>query len=419
MSCLGGESFDDNKKHIYWGKKDVYTLALRAYIWGYPLISSAVMRLNLTQQVQSMAVCDVNAGAPLNHVGHGRSLFNPNSKGIGPNNDTLYSLAWLDLSQEPMVLETPKFGNRYYTFQLALADTSTSMSAGQRTNGGQLPPLFIYGPAYHGTVPTGMLGVPSYTRYCLIAGRFLVNGPEDLEAVHKLQDQIRLRSWSDYLSGTIGEREVPKQRPLSDPERPVHPNFEFLEMLGNVLRDWVITNDDERKLIESFQSIGLTQERGFDPDSLSQETKAEMIRGLADGKKTVEEKSLNLGTNVNGWTINYAGPRFGKDYLLRAAVCKDQRHVTLPEEALYPLARVDASGIPLDGSQQYRIRMAVNELPPVDAFWSITLYNDSGAMVENPINRYSIGDRTPGLIVESDGCVDIRLQHQPPKSDVN
>ncbi|WP_209121192.1 DUF1254 domain-containing protein [Alkalihalobacillus sp. BA299] len=400
-------------------KKDAYTLALRAYIWGYPLISSATLRLALTQQERSMAVSDTNAGAMLNQVGHGRSLFDPTSRGIGPNNDTLYSLAWLDLSEEPMVLETPNFGNRYYTFQMALADTSTSMSVGQRTHGSQLPPLFIYGPSYDDAVPSGMLGVPSHTRYLLIAGRFLVDGSNDLEAVHKLQNQIRLRPLSAYLTGTKGKWDVPEQRPLIDLEHPVDPNLEFLEMLGNVLREWVITNDDERKLVESFQKIGLTQESGFDPNSLSQETKDEIISGLTDGKKTVGDKSLNLGTNVNGWTINYNGPRFGTDYLLRAAVCKDQRHVTLPEEALYPLARVDADGNQLNGSEKYLIKMHVSELPPVDAFWSITLYNDRGTMVENAINRYSIGDRTPGLIVDKEGHVDIRLQHIQPKSDVN
>lgn len=406
---------------IYRGEKDdAYTLAMRAYIWGYPLVSSAIFRLTLTRQGSPPALNEsTNAGAPLNRFGHGRALFDSTSRGIAPNNDTLYSLAWLDVSQQPFVLETPDFGKRYYTFQMALADTSTAMSVGQRTHGGQLPPLFIYGPSFTGVVPSGMLGVSSYTRYLLIAGRMLVDGPEEYRTVHELQNQIRLYSWPDYCGGRTGAIDVPEQRPLLDSEHAADPGLAFMAMLGNVLRDWMTMSDEENRLVQSFRKIGLSAAYGFEPGTLSEECKNAIARGVADAKKTVEERSLCLGTNVHGWTMNYDGPRFGTDYLLRAAVCKDQRHVTLPEEALYPIARVDSTGMPLDGSHCYRITIAADDMPPVDGFWSLTLYNDSGSMVDNPIQRYSIGDRTPGLVIAKDGGLEIRLQHDPPGPHVN
>lgn len=405
------ETFETTQKIFGDKKLDPYTLAKRAYVWGYPLVSSATFRLTLTSTGNPPTA--TNAGGPLNQIGHGRALFDSTSRGIGANNDTLYSLAWLDLNQEPLVLETPDFGERYYTIQIALADTSTEVSPGRRTHGSQLPPVFLYGPSYGDAVPSGMLGILCSTRYVLIAGRFLVDGPEDVQTVHALQDQIRVRPWTAFKEGRTGPNDVPQQRPLLDPAHPVDKELEFLAMLGNVLLDWVVVESD-RDLVESFGKIGLTQERGFDPALLSQEMKAEIIRGLADGKKAVDTRSLYLGTNVNGWTINYKGPLFGADYLLRAAVCKDQRHVTLPEEALYPIARVDDSGMKLDGGQSYRIKMSKSQLPPVDSFWSITLYDDKGSMVANPINRYSVGDRTLGLKVGDDGSVEIWLQNNKP-----
>ena len=117
---------------------------------------------------------------------------------------------------------------------------------------------------------------------------------------------------------------------------------------------------------------------------------------------------------------NYQGPRFGTDWLLRAGVVLDQRNVTVPEEALYPLGRVDSDGAALDGANAYRIHFAPGQLPPVGAFWSITIYDDAGRLVANPIDRYAIGDRTPGLITNRDGSQDIFIQHtQPPSGPSN
>ncbi|WP_164844058.1 DUF1214 domain-containing protein, partial [Croceicoccus ponticola] len=126
------------------------------------------------------------------------------------------------------------------------------------------------------------------------------------------------------------------------------------------------------------------------------------------------EASLTLGTQQNGWTTNYRGPRFGTDWLLRAAVAKDQIYVAIPEEAVYPIGRVDADGRPLHGAKRYRIRFAADALPPVNAFWSITAYDDLGHMIPNPINRYSVGDRTAGLIREPDGSVVVTVASTPP-----
>jgi hypothetical protein len=185
--------------------------------------------------------------------------------------------------------------------------------------------------------------------------------------------------------------------------------------LGNVLRDWAV-EVHERRLVASFARIGLTTRHGFRPASLDAAAKADVVRGLADAAELVERKTHDLGRCVNGWTINYRGPRFGNDYLLRAAVAKDQIYVTLPEEALYPVAKVDADGEPLSGEQAYRLVFPRNAWPPVDAFWSLTLYRrEPYPLVPNALGRYAIGDRTPGLVTRTDGSLEILIQHAEPR----
>ena len=403
-------------EEIFAGRaEDPYTLAVRAYVWGYPLVSSAGLRQALTNPSDPFARRPpTSPGAALNHLGLQEQLSDPRTLGLGVNVDTLYALAWLDLADTPFVVETPDFGGRYYTFQMAQADTSAEDSFGQRTHGAQLPPVFIHGPGHEGAAPEGMLAVRGNSRYLLVAGRILVDPamPGDFDTVHALQRRIRLRP----VRGEVASSGPPVQRPLLDPNRGIDPALAFLEQLGNVLPDFDTTQPSEIELVRSLARIGLTTRGGFDPGALSAEATAELARGLRDGAAIVRAKSLNLGVNVNGWTINYQGPRFGTDWLLRAGVVLDQRNVTVPEEALYPLGRVDSDSAALDGANAYRIHFAPGQLPPVGGFWSITIYDDAGRLVANPIDRYAIGDRTPGLVTNRDGSLDILIHDTQPAS---
>jgi hypothetical protein len=396
---------------------DPYLLGVRAYVWGSALILATRLRQSFTNPLDPFAPrLPTSAGASLNNIGHQRALSDPTLMGIAPNVDTLYSLAWLDLAGEPFVLEAPDFGSRYYTFQMAYGDTSTELSLGARTHGGQLPAIFVSGSNDRTEVPQGMLHVACPTRYLQIAGRVLVqpDDRDDHSAVYDLQSRISLRTLSRYLSGEDGLNPVPEQRLLEEGSDSIDGDLVPLNQLGNVLRDWIVL-PHERNLVDSFTPIGLTPEHGFRPDALAAAARAEVARGLADGAELVERKTHELGRNVNGWTINYDGPRFGRDYLLRAAVGKDQIYVTVPEEALYPVAKVDADGAPLTGGHAYRLAFAPGQLPPVDAFWSLTMYRrDPYPLVPNPIHRYAIGDRTRGLVADPDGSLTIRIQHRQP-----
>jgi hypothetical protein len=389
---------------------DPFALAVRAWIWGYPLVEATRLRQRFTSPGDPFAPRPASsAGAPLNRVGHQRRLSDPTLGGVAPNVDTLYSLAWLDLAGGPFVLEAPDFGERYYTFQLAYGDTGADHSLGRRTHGSRLPPVVVHGPGAAPRVPAGAISVASPTRYFMIGGRVLVrpDDPADFEAVRKLQSQITVRR----LTGDEGA--VPAERPLDEGVDDVDPDLHDLQRLGNVLRDWIVS-PGERRLVESFRRIGLTCEAGFEPGALSPHAVTEVVRGVAEATGRIERRTHDLGTSANGWTTNYLGPRFGDDYLLRAAVAKDQIYVTVPEEALYPAASHDSEGRPLDGAHAYRIAFPAGGLPPVEAFWSVTLYAAAGGLVANPIDRYAIGDRTPGLVWEADGSLSIRIQHEPP-----
>lgn len=394
---------------------DPVLLAERAYIWGYPLVRAAQIRQNTTLPADPFRVrLPSVAGAPINHIGHARELATPETRhGVAPNNDTLYSLAWLDLNDGPFVLTTPDFGSRYYTFQMGQADSSTDVALGQRTHGSHLPPVFIQGPGDRRSVPGGMIGVRSSQRYLMIAGRILVEGAADLPAVHVLQQGIRLRRWSGGPDGREMPLPVSRQRPLTGGDAQPADKLQFLEMLGSVLQDWRVAAAD-RALIRSFAQIGLTVEGGFRPDRLPPEVLRQVEQGLRAGEALVRRQTFTLGTRVNGWGINYGGSQFGRDYLRRAAVAMDQIYVLPAAEALYPNARTDVQGRELDGRRSYLLRFGKNELPPVDAFWSVTMYFAKGFMVPNALQRYSIGDRTLGLNRTPDGGLEIVLQHDRP-----
>jgi len=312
------------------------------------------------------------------------------------------------------VLTTPDFGSRYYTFQMGQADSSTDVALGQRTHGHLLPPVFIQGPGKRQRVPAGMVEVRSSQRYLMIAGRILVDGVQDLPAVHALQDRIKVRRWADYARGREVFAPVSAQRLLPEPGNGEASPLRFLEMLGVVLREWR-PGPQDAALVRSFAGIGLTTRDGFRPERLSPTTREALARAVEDGEAQVRRKTLTLGKRINGWGINYGGSQFGQDYLLRAAVAMDQIYVLPADEALYPNARTDAAGQPLDGRKSYVLRFAKGQQPPVDAFWSATMYYARGLMVPNPIERYAIGDRTKGMTTSADGSLEIVMQHDRPR----
>lgn len=250
----------------------------------------------------------------------------------------------------------------------------------------------------------------------LIAGRIMVNGAEDLPEVHRLQDRISVKPMGTASVGAVAdqiEKTVNSASGQPDPGGGDQGELTFLAQLAAVVRDLSLS-EEESRMVRSFRRIGLPTSDDLLGGIVNLQTREKIEEGLRLGETAVRRKTRALGRQVNGWSINYQGPRFGNDYLLRAAVAMDQIYIVEPEEAIYPSARVDSHGEILDGRHRYRLRFAAAEVPPVGAFWSITMYFAEGFMVPNAIDRWAIGDRTPGLVRDSDGGITILFQHQPP-----
>ncbi|MFO1091267.1 MAG: DUF1254 domain-containing protein [Hyphomicrobiales bacterium] len=397
-----------------WRETYAYTLGLQAYIFGFPWIYLPALRWNWVTVPKPAG--SITPYAPLNHFYNVRKLATAEYRdGGSPNNDTLYSIAWVDLSKEPVVLSHPDMGDRYFTFELACLDSDNFAYVGKRTTGGAAGTFAIVGPGWEGSLPPGLKPLPrSRTNSVLIFGRTLIDGPADQATVNALQDQYRLIPLS--LWGQVGAT-LPESRDVWPPYDPkADPLGEWKTMNRAMSEDPVESR--LAKLAEQFANIGIGP--GRDVDALDDPTKRGLIRASVDGRKLLNDviKSGVLGKRVNGWNIPPAAlgrAGLSDDFLLRASLqCLAGIIANDPAEAVYFNTAMDASGEPLDGSKRYTLRFAPGTLPKVNAFWSMTLYDPTYNLTPNPINRYSIGNRTAGLKPDPDGGLTIYIQAASP-----
>ena len=385
----------------------IRTIAQRAYIYGYAPVY-------MERQRRNMVSVDIDMGdgrAPENTFSWLRRLATPALKVIVmPNNDTLYGSAWLDLGVEPYVLEVPDMRNRYFCLQLMDPFSNTYGYVGSRATGDKGGRFALVGPNWKEKLPAdldGTIMAPATTIW--IAARMAIAGPEELETVHNLQDAVRLTP----LSGKSVAIHNPKYAPLPPPER--LPAVTFFEILGDVLKAYP-TPAPAQALVEEFAVIGLSPDSGFDRTGLSPEAKAALGQGAEDAFAAIEQ--AKLGQSVNGWDFSMKNGRFGEDYLLRSAIAYRSLAGNVPEEAIYFNCNKDTDGHPLDGAQRYELRFENGQLPPVSAFWSLTMYDGKDFfLVENPINRYAVSDRTKGLKYGADGSLTLYIQHESPGQD--
>lgn len=388
-----------------------YAIGVQAYIWGYPVVinenRSRVGMAGGTEIIPHML------RAPLNTFVHAKELLTPDFEDVqSPNNDTLYTTAWLDLRDEPMVMHVPNMNGRYYTYQFLDAYTNNFTYVSQRTRGFKEMDIAICGPGHSGALPSGLERIDAPTPTVFIIGRLGVDGPDDVPAVHALQDEMFLGPLSGWA-----ERRVAAPR-VAQPSGHTGP-LAFFEDLGDLIADNPPPPHDAG-LLGLFAQIGLTVDHGFDPTTLDEPTRRALERVVADGEDMIAGAAQGLGSEMNGWQLPpVATEYFGTDYFYRAAVGWQSMYVNDPIEAYYPPIYTDLDGAQLDGSAgSYEIRFPAGHLPPVDAFWSITLYDlERRLMVANDIERYSIGDRTPGLVHGDDGALTITIGHNAPDGD--
>lgn len=389
------------------------TIAQEAYIYLYPLILMDVTRrqsINLDPKVSPI-------GGPANSFTHLRA-FPPADLRlvVRPNFDTLYSSAWLDLSDGPVIVSTADTGGRY--FMLPMLDMWSDVFAvpGKRTNGTAAAAFALVPPKWTGDLPPNVQRIDAPTPYVWIIGRTQTNGPKDYEAVHKVQDGFNVTLLTDW--GKPPRKMEQKIDPSVDtkiePLRYVNqmPAREYFKYGAELMKvnpphqtDWSI--------LARMARIGL-EPGSLDASKVSPES---LTQGAAAGLKLMQEKVPTLARVTNGWQMNTDTMGvYGNFYLKRAIVAMVGLGANQTDDAIYPLNVFDADGKPIDAENNYVLHFERDELPPVNAFWSLTMYDVEGFQVANPINRFAIGDRD-SLKFNADGSLDLYIQHQSPGAE--
>jgi hypothetical protein len=301
--------------------------------------------------------------------------------------------------------------------------TNVFFSPGTRTTGNSKQDFAIVGPNWNGSVPDGIKTIKSPTDIIWVIGRIQTNGKSDYAAVNKLQDQFKLTTLSQWLNKDSSSIQNSPQVQNSSVDTKTSPieqvlnmdGITFFKTLANLLKTTQIP-DQDKQYVQKFAAIGLIPGQDFQENKISslelnqiiKETQKSIINGWRQNPNA---------KNVNGWTlIDKDIGAYGVNYFLRAAVAYGGLGANLPQDALYPATEVDDKGQPLNGRNNYLIHFEKGQLPPVNAFWSITMYNDKHLFIANPINRFAIGDRDQ-LKTNSDGSVDIYLQNLSPGQD--
>jgi hypothetical protein len=389
-------------------------LARDAYIFGLPPVFIEAQIDSLSHVSRTDAI-----RAPINQFKHHAESPNPSNRTIvGFNVDTLYSLAQLDLAPGPMVLSIPAMGDRYWLMQLLDAWNNVPHAPGSRTVGGAGGTFAIVGPGWQGTLPEGMVELRMPTTLAMLAGRTYTSGGADLAVVRALQQRfalVPLAAWGRPYTPPV---DVPL-KPNVDADTPVPeqiaalPAEEFFRRLNRLL----VRNppyEADRPVMNRIARLGIAPGAAFSTAVFTPEIRAAIDDGVTEARQVIRETPR--GRNVNGWDITLDMGRYGTNYRYRAAWTFFGVGGNLAEDAVYPTVTVDGAGGPLDGARRYLLRFTRDQLPPVNAFWSIAVFDKDAFLVPNPINRYALSDRS-GLRYASDGSLTIYIQRDAPGQD--
>lgn len=380
-----------------------------AWIYAYPMLFNYKA---LYEQTQNAATPDYIGG--FNRFRHYARLFTPKDTTIvTPNNDTPYSWAWLDLRAEPVVLTVPDVpGDRYYTVQGIDLFTYNFAYVGSRATGNKAGKYLFAGPDWKGETPKGIDKVFwSETQFTLFLMRVQLKSPADMKNVEAIQAGVKLEPLSAF-TGTPPPPTAPKvEWPKWDEKKAT--SFEFVGYL-NILLQFAKPHSSEKDLLGRFATVGIGPGLRFDAEKLSANRLAALKDGAALGQARLAEKEK---TTTSSLGLFGSREEMQNDYLTRAVAAAKGLYGNSVEEAVYTGSDRESQGEPLDGSKhKYVLRFAPNKLPPAKFFWSATMYRlPERLLVENPIDRYSLGSATEGFKPAPDGSLTIYLQADAPE----
>ena len=392
--------------------KDLADIAAEGYIYLYPLITMELTR----RQATNVAPDTMPGRGPMNRFSHIRAFPAADFKMVvRPNFDTLYSSGWLDLREGPVVVSAPDTDGRYYMLPMLDMWTDVFASPGKRTSGTAASSWAVVPPGWEGTLPEGVERIDAPTPVVWIIGRTQTNGAHDYDAVHQVQDGYALRRLSPSSTDDASVEVDPDVDMVTAPLDLVNAmsGREYFALGARLMKihpphvtDWSVTSRMRR--------LGFVPGEDFDPTGLEPTVAAAIDAAPRTAQAALTAQLATMATVKNGWQMNVnAIGVYGNFYAKRAIVAMVGLGANPPEDAVYPLLMSDGDGERVDGSRDYVLHFEHDQLPPVDAFWSVTMYDEHGFQVANEIDRFAIGDRD-ALRYNDDGSLDLFIQHANP-----
>lgn len=390
-----------------YATQTIGSMATEATLWGYPMVDMYAILHG-----QALDPKSFDYKAPLNVVGHTRTVATPEDTAvIAPNVDTPYSHAWLDLRGGPVVITVPTFEpHRYVSLQLFDLYTWIIDYVTPRTNGNSGGDFLVTPPGWTGSVPPGIRKVfQSTTLLALGMFRTQLLGADDLPNVHAIQDKMRVRTLPEYL-GQAKPATLPLPtlvNPLNLRQKPTDPAF--FDVL-NWMLNFMPVLDDEHDLRQRLQKFGVAPGQTFTGQYAVD--LPQVMQGMGAALKAMGERARLVRSSAE---LFGSRAYLKQDYLIRAVGAMLGILGNAAEEYLGVGYATDATGQPFKGQHRYRIRFAPDQLPPVDAFWSLTVYTEARLLYANVLKRYVINTVSlPSLVKDSDGGFTLYVQNESP-----
>jgi hypothetical protein len=392
-------------------------IAEEGFIYGLPIVMNYGVMYEYAVDKKSSQF-----KAPFNQLNSMHRVATPEDTAIvTPNSDTPYSVGFMDLRAEPIVISVPAIErSRYYSVQLCDGNTFNYGYIGTRATGPEAGDYMVAGPDWKGETPPGIKKVfNSTTEFSMVIFRTQLFNPTDMPNVIKIQEGYKMQPLSAFLKQPAPSAAPAINFPKIDKELAKTGFFDYLAFQ----LQFAPAGPEEKAIREKLDRLGVEAGKPFDFKALSPEQKAAVVEGMKAGEANVTQAVSNAGKNIHGWRITDPdGDRafFNGDWLKRSVAAQAGIYGNDSVEATYPITRVDVDGEPLDGSKHnYTLTFPADQLPPVNAFWSVTMYDGkSQLLIKNPIHRYLINSpMLPEMKKNADGSLTLYIQKNSPGKD--
>ena len=384
----------------------IQELTRDAYIYAFPAVEHNKAIWSTLEKFKT----------PVNYFIANTELFtHENTAVVSPNNDTYYSYAVCDIQNEPVIISIPLIRDRYFSFQLCDIFTNCPEYIGTLATGEGPGNYMIARSDWNGTAPAGIdkvIKIPA--TLVLVLARTQVFGPDDKQA-GEIAKSYTAVSLSRFVGTTLPAGDA-FAWPYEMYDAKTGDIEGFFRMF-NAMVQYQILNSDEKVLMEKFKAIGLEPGKVFSKSNFSSEVWTAIEAGAAKAKAEIEAHTASIGKTVNTWDMSpdNAGD-WGTDYMTRAAAAWKYIYVNTPQEAVYSTVNVDSENNTLIGTNDYTITFTKDQIPQVEFFWSLTMYNSSGFLVENTIGRYNIKGDDSMLTYHEDGSLTLYIQKESPEA---